>query len=144
MNAIEDVPRKIDDVVNNRTSESVQQRQPSQEGSKVEHDGQTLNVDQHLPVVEEDLPSKEVNLNTRIEVQTKGNRRLPLNRKSYTGDTRLVVGFDIGTTWSGISYCIPEQGQVPEVHAVNRQVLHFFLLQCRNWRQISWAATRRW
>ncbi|KAF8552294.1 hypothetical protein OG21DRAFT_1511667 [Imleria badia] len=39
----------------------------------------------------------------------------------YTGSTtKLVVAFDIGTTYSGISYCILERGQVPEVVGVTR------------------------
>jgi len=40
--------------------------------------------------------------------------------KPYDGHTKLVVAFDIGTTFSGISYCILEQGQVPEVLGVTR------------------------
>ncbi|KAN0094954.1 hypothetical protein V8E55_003241 [Tylopilus felleus] len=48
-----------------------------------------------------------------------------LNLKPYTGPTKLVVAFDIGTTFSGVSYCILEQGQVPEIHGVTRQALLF-------------------
>ncbi|KAN0094942.1 hypothetical protein V8E55_003229 [Tylopilus felleus] len=40
--------------------------------------------------------------------------------KPYNGPTRLVVAFDIGTTFSGISYCILERGQVPEIYGVMR------------------------
>ena len=47
------------------------------------------------------------------------------NLKPYIGPTKLVLGFDIGTTYSGISYCILERGQVPEVLGVTRQVRHF-------------------
>ena len=46
--------------------------------------------------------------------------------KPYTGETRLVVAFDIGTTFSGASYCILERGQVPEINGVTRQVLRSF------------------
>ncbi|KAI9569174.1 hypothetical protein HD554DRAFT_2254112 [Boletus coccyginus] len=42
------------------------------------------------------------------------------NLKPYGGPTKLVVAFDIGTTFSGISYCILEKGQVPEVLGVTR------------------------
>ncbi|KAG9313675.1 hypothetical protein JVU11DRAFT_6020 [Chiua virens] len=46
--------------------------------------------------------------------------------KAYSGPTtKLVMGFDIGTTYSGISYCILEPGRVPEILGVTRQVLHF-------------------
>ncbi|KAI9459980.1 hypothetical protein HD554DRAFT_1602525 [Boletus coccyginus] len=40
--------------------------------------------------------------------------------KPYTGPTKLVVAFDIGTTFSGISYCLLEEGEVPEVLGVRR------------------------
>jgi molecular chaperone DnaK (HSP70) len=49
------------------------------------------------------------------------------NLKPYTGPTKLVVAFDIGTTYSGISYCILERGQVLEILGVTRQVFHFFV-----------------
>ncbi|KAF8549070.1 hypothetical protein OG21DRAFT_1515573 [Imleria badia] len=43
------------------------------------------------------------------------------NLKSYAGPTsKLVVAFDIGTTYSGISYCFLERGRVPEVLGVTR------------------------
>ena len=53
--------------------------------------------------------------------------------KPYTGDAKLVVAFDVGTTFSGISYCILEQGQVPEIDGVTRRVLHFFVLIYLDW-----------
>ena len=43
------------------------------------------------------------------------------NFELYDGPTKLIVAFDIGTTFSGISYCILEQGQAPEIHGVTRQ-----------------------
>ena len=44
----------------------------------------------------------------------------------YDGPTtKLVLAFDIGTTFSGISYCILERGQVPEINGVTKQDLHF-------------------
>ena len=55
------------------------------------------------------------------------------NLKLHTGPTKLVLAFDIGTTYSGISYCILERGQVPEVLGVTRQVLHFFVSICLDW-----------
>ncbi|KAF8141960.1 hypothetical protein EV363DRAFT_1468651 [Boletus edulis] len=42
-----------------------------------------------------------------------------LKRKEYAGLTRqLVLAFDIGTTYSGISYCILQPGEVPQPHGV--------------------------
>ncbi|KAH0836433.1 hypothetical protein J3R83DRAFT_8038 [Lanmaoa asiatica] len=42
-----------------------------------------------------------------------------LKRKPYTGSTRqLVLAFDIGTTCSGVSYCILQPGEVPHPQGV--------------------------
>ncbi|TFK95589.1 hypothetical protein BDV98DRAFT_556293 [Pterulicium gracile] len=42
-------------------------------------------------------------------------------REPYVGDRRrLVLAFDLGTTYSGISYSILDPGNVPEIHGVNR------------------------
>ncbi|KIJ10677.1 hypothetical protein PAXINDRAFT_57002, partial [Paxillus involutus ATCC 200175] len=40
--------------------------------------------------------------------------------RPYTGPTKVVIAFDIGTTNSAISYCILEQGRLPRIHRVNR------------------------
>ena len=50
------------------------------------------------------------------------------NLKPYAGPTKLVVAFDIGTTYSGVSYCILEPGQVPEILGITRQALRFLHL----------------
>ncbi|KAF6752179.1 hypothetical protein DFP72DRAFT_456544 [Ephemerocybe angulata] len=43
------------------------------------------------------------------------------NRKVYTGNSRrLLLAFDIGTTFSGISYSILDPGTVPEIRPVTR------------------------
>ncbi|KAG9309464.1 hypothetical protein JVU11DRAFT_10433 [Chiua virens] len=43
----------------------------------------------------------------------------PSQRKPYGGLTRqLVLAFDIGTTYSGISYCILQPGEVPQPQGV--------------------------
>lgn len=43
------------------------------------------------------------------------------NRKPYTGDKRaLVIAFDVGTTFSGVSYAFLEPGEVPKIHGVTR------------------------
>ncbi|KAG9307937.1 hypothetical protein JVU11DRAFT_12878 [Chiua virens] len=47
----------------------------------------------------------------------------------YTGCRKLVLAFDIGTTFSGISYCILEPGKVPEILGVTRQALRWFPAQ---------------
>ncbi|KAJ2912888.1 hypothetical protein MD484_g7536, partial [Candolleomyces efflorescens] len=45
----------------------------------------------------------------------------PTNRTPYTGTRRrLVLAFDVGTTYSGISYSILDPGQVPEIRGVAR------------------------
>ena len=49
-----------------------------------------------------------------------------LDLQPHTGPTKLVVAFDIGTTYSGISYCILERGRVPEILGVTKQVLCSF------------------
>ena len=42
-------------------------------------------------------------------------------RSPYTGDAKkLVLGLDIGTTYSGISYAVLEPEEVPEIKGVNR------------------------
>ncbi|KAJ3521281.1 hypothetical protein NMY22_g12377 [Coprinellus aureogranulatus] len=43
------------------------------------------------------------------------------DRQKYSGSCRkLVLAFDLGTTFSGISYCILDPGKVPEVKPVTR------------------------
>ena len=44
-------------------------------------------------------------------------------RKPYAGTHRkLVVGIDVGTTFSGVSYCILDPDVVPVIRGVNRWV----------------------
>ncbi|KAJ8595460.1 hypothetical protein M405DRAFT_929541 [Rhizopogon salebrosus TDB-379] len=44
-----------------------------------------------------------------------------LQRKPYEGLTRkLVLAFDVGTTFSGVSYCILDPGEVPVIQGVSR------------------------
>nr|GAT52799.1 predicted protein [Mycena chlorophos] len=43
------------------------------------------------------------------------------SRPAYTGDKRkLVLGIDVGTTFSGISYCLLEPGKVPQILPITR------------------------
>ncbi|RDB20703.1 Heat shock protein 12A [Hypsizygus marmoreus] len=43
------------------------------------------------------------------------------SQKPYTGSSRkLVLAFDVGTTYSGVSYSVLNPGQVPEIKAVTR------------------------
>ena len=47
-----------------------------------------------------------------------------MDRPAYIGDKRsLVLAFDIGTTFSGISYVLLDPGQVPKIKSVMRSVL---------------------
>ena len=44
-------------------------------------------------------------------------------RKPYQGRLRrLVVAFDVGTTFSGVSYAILDPGEVPKIQGVTRSV----------------------
>jgi len=44
-------------------------------------------------------------------------------RPAYAGDKRaLVLAFDIGTTFSGVSYTLLDPGQVPHINSVIRCV----------------------
>ncbi|EIW80581.1 hypothetical protein CONPUDRAFT_56886 [Coniophora puteana RWD-64-598 SS2] len=44
-----------------------------------------------------------------------------LTREPYQGGARkLVLAFDVGTTYSGVSYCILDPGEVPQIHSVAR------------------------
>ena len=54
---------------------------------------------------------------------TRNSENSELTPRPYTGSYRkLVVGFDIGTTFSGVSYSILEPGVVPLVQGVNLYV----------------------
>ena len=45
-------------------------------------------------------------------------------RKPYSGNTRsLVLAFDVGTTFSGVSYAILEPNEIPKIHCITRCVL---------------------
>ena len=46
------------------------------------------------------------------------------SQNSYTGGSRkLVVAFDIGTTFSGAAYALLDPGEVPKIQSVTRKVL---------------------
>ncbi|KAF9650957.1 hypothetical protein BDM02DRAFT_3184899 [Thelephora ganbajun] len=46
---------------------------------------------------------------------------MPIPRSPYTGpSTKLVLAFDIGTTYSGVSYALLDPGIVPEIKSVGR------------------------
>jgi hypothetical protein len=56
-------------------------------------------------------------------------RRAPLmtitteTRKPYSGNKRsLALAFDVGTTFSGVSYAILEPDEIPKIHGVTRCV----------------------
>ena len=50
---------------------------------------------------------------------THGNTRL-LRPKPYDGQSvDIVIGIDVGTTFSGVSYAIRRPGEVPEVASVS-------------------------
>ncbi|KIJ14485.1 hypothetical protein PAXINDRAFT_115792 [Paxillus involutus ATCC 200175] len=44
-----------------------------------------------------------------------------LSRQQYQGLSRkLILAFDVGTTYSGVSYCILDPGEIPKIHGVSR------------------------
>ena len=44
-------------------------------------------------------------------------------RPPYVGDKRaLVLAFDIGTTFSGVSYALLDPGQIPQINSITRYV----------------------
>ncbi|TFK71047.1 hypothetical protein BDN72DRAFT_877355 [Pluteus cervinus] len=44
-----------------------------------------------------------------------------ISRQPYSGTSRkLVIAFDVGTTFSGVSYCLLDPGQVPEIKGITR------------------------
>lgn len=56
-------------------------------------------------------------------------------RKPYSGIYRkLVLAFDIGTTYSGISYSVLDPGQIPEIKGVTRYCDSQSLLLSQSWR----------
>ncbi|KIJ11257.1 hypothetical protein PAXINDRAFT_15797 [Paxillus involutus ATCC 200175] len=43
------------------------------------------------------------------------------SRQPYSGSSRkLVLAFDVGTTFSGVSYCILDPGEIPQIHGVSK------------------------
>lgn len=67
-------------------------------------------------------------------------------RKPYSGNTRsLVLAFDVGTTFSGVSYAILEPNEIPMIHGVTRCVESIPCLVPTNpnffYFQIPWTGT---
>ena len=47
---------------------------------------------------------------------------MDIARDPYSGSSRkLVIAFDIGTTFSGAAYALLDPGEVPRVQSVTRQ-----------------------
>ncbi|KAG9312597.1 hypothetical protein JVU11DRAFT_6994 [Chiua virens] len=43
------------------------------------------------------------------------------SREPYSGSSRkLVLAFDVGTTFSGVSYCILDPSEIPKIHGVSK------------------------
>ena len=61
-----------------------------------------------------------------------------MNRSPYNGSSRkLVLAFDIGTTYSGAAYAFLDPGEVPEIHSVTKRVLLVFYCHTT---LINWGA----
>ena len=57
-------------------------------------------------------------------------------RKAYVGDKRtLVLAFDIGTTFSGISYALLDPGDVPTIKSVARLVSPLIFVNTGNFSE---------
>ena len=67
-------------------------------------------------------------------------------RPAHAGDTRsLVLAFDIGTTFSGISYALLDPGQVPQINSVTRFVLPLvFTLRGDSSEKLTVSRLRAW
>ncbi|KAL4079085.1 hypothetical protein J3A83DRAFT_4367804 [Scleroderma citrinum] len=60
-------------------------------------------------------------LRAQISWVENGREVKMISRQPYQGRTRkLVLAFDVGTTYSGVSYCILDPGEIPTVHGVAR------------------------
>ena len=58
---------------------------------------------------------------------------MEISRAGYSGPSRkLVVAFDIGTTFSGAAYALLDPGEVHEVRSVTRQIILLILDQVTN------------
>lgn len=59
------------------------------------------------------------------------HRTVSLKRSPYTGShLALVVGIDVGMTFSGVSFAFLYPGKIPEVWPVNRCAIHPLTLRC--------------
>ena len=68
-----------------------------------------------------------------------------LARNPYYGPRKLVLAFDVGTTYSGISYSILQPGQIPDIRGVTKLVLHRFSYRVvLTFFQVSWSDRRPW
>jgi hypothetical protein len=99
------------------------QHAPSQK--KSQHDAHTP-APQTLPVVGQ-LRIVKYSLWHIIIPQAETSNQLQMTtmlpRQQYKGSERkLVLAFDVGTTLSGVSYCILDTGEVPIIRGVSRSV----------------------
>lgn len=127
-------------LVSSRPSADERRRAPLQgkEGNQPRKTQVTQQIRDHAPREEYRLSSKHksrmpenkerLQRNPNHESRSIQNVTSQLNPKSRPGPTRLVVAFDIGTTFSGISYHIDGPSRVPEILGVAKQAFRFFLL----------------
>ena len=73
-----------------------------------------------------------------------------ISRQPYHGARRkLVLAFDVGTTYSGISYSILDPGEVPEIKGVTRHDVFILRLGPAHFRlgfqpRTMWVAIRKY
>jgi len=67
------------------------------------------------------------------------------SRQPYHGPHRkLVLAFDVGTTYSGVSYSILDPGLVPEIQGVTRYAIQVISDErCLNMPQVSRSTESR-
>lgn len=67
---------------------------------------------------------EEYTNNLRLAGNSQQRRLSPMTRAPYTGETRkLILAFDIGTTFSGAAYAFLDPGNVPKIFPVTKWVI---------------------
>ena len=53
---------------------------------------------------------------------------IPVRKPYHSGRRKLVLAFDVGTTYSGISYTLLDPGAIPQINGVTRYVWRYWRL----------------
>ena len=72
-------------------------------------------------IVESVAEPEEYTKSLRFAGNLQQRRHSPMTRTVYTGTSRkLVLAFDIGTTFSGAAYAFLDPGEVPKIQSVTK------------------------